>query len=311
MVNLSITPFEYLCPFKLIKNKTIIFQIIGKWNIKNNKNELYNNYLIGTLLGRNSSCYEEGFFKIENGMKYTPKKDGCLFLKFNFNEYSKYKITGNCNIIILFVDLIEPIFPLYEFLGFDDNINDIDLITYLNYLRQYPKLFINNFLLHLKGKKIYDELINELYNLNPCQYLIKNEFLSELSKIHCEKLVKANRFSLYDLLGRNVRMRAIDYYENINNNNINLNNQKELFHDLKECLGFVLNSNIYQNGFYLYLICDLLLDELIPSRRNRKILLNPSIKYYGYTIKQHKLCGNICVIIFSENKYDIEKYINE
>ena len=267
--------------------------------------------MIGTLLGRNSSCYEEGYFKIENGMKYTPKKDGCLFLKFNLNEYSKYKTSGDCNILILFANLIKPKFPLYEFLGFDNNINNIDLITYLNYLRKYPKLFINNFLLHLKGKKIYDELINELYNLNPCQSLIKNQFLNELSEIHCEKLVKNNTFSHYDFLGRNIRMRAIHYYQKINNNIISLNNQKEHFDDLKECLGFVLNSNIYQNGFYLFLIYHLLLDELIPTRRNRKILLNPSIKYYGYCIKQHKLCGNICVIIFSENNYITNNNINE
>ena len=55
-------------------------------------------------------------------MKYTPKKDGCLFLKFNLNNYSKYKISGDCNIVILFSDLIEPIFPLYKFLGFDNDI---------------------------------------------------------------------------------------------------------------------------------------------------------------------------------------------
>lgn len=238
-------------------------------------------------------------------MKYTPKKDGCLFLKFNLNNYSKYKISGDCNIVILFGDLIEPIFLLYKFLRFDNDINNIDLITYLNYVRKNPQLFISNFLLHLKGNKIYDELINELYNLKPCQNLIKNQFLSELSEIHCKKLVKNNIFSLYDFLGRNVRMRAIDYYEHINNDVIKINNKNELFNDLKECLSFVLNSNIYQNGFYLHLICYLLLDELIPSRRNRKILLNPSIKYYGYSIKQHKLCGNICVIIFSENKYII------
>jgi len=157
IINLSITPFEFLCPFKLIKDNLIIFKIKGNWNINNNKNknEIYNNFPIGVLLGRNSSCGEdENYFKIYNEMKYIPKKDGCLFLKFNLNHYLIYEIYGKCNIIISNVNLINPIFPLYQFLGFDNEIHNIDLITYLNYLKKNPKLFIKNFLINLKKKKI-------------------------------------------------------------------------------------------------------------------------------------------------------------
>ena len=92
IISLSITPFEFLCPFKLIKGNYITIRIKGNWIIEKNKNEIYDNYPVGILLGRNSSCSEEGYFQISNGMKYIPKKNGCLFIKFNYKPYSNSKI---------------------------------------------------------------------------------------------------------------------------------------------------------------------------------------------------------------------------
>jgi hypothetical protein len=75
IINLSITPFEFLCPFKLIKGNFITIRIKGNWIIEKNKNEIYDNYPVVILLGRNSSCSEEGYFQISNGMKYIPNKN--------------------------------------------------------------------------------------------------------------------------------------------------------------------------------------------------------------------------------------------
>lgn len=304
IISLSITPFEFLCPFKLIKGNYITIRIKGNWIIEKNKNEIYDNYPVGILLGRNSSCSEEGYFQISNGMKYIPKKNGCLFIKFNYNPYSNPKISGKCSIIVSYVNLIDPIFPLYKFLGFEDEITNISLITYLNFMRKSPKVFANNFLAHLKKKQIYKELINELYNFKPCENLIYNQFLNELSEIHCKELVKYNKFSLYDINERSIRMKAMDYYDYKNLYTRKINKNKESFYDIKHCLGFVINPiNKEENSFYLFFLINLLLDELVPSKRNRKILLNPNLKYYGCCIAQHKLFGNVCSIIFTEKDY--------
>ena len=83
VLNLKPSPLEILCPFELKEGKSVIFRINGKQKVGNEIVEVYNSFPLGVLLGRNSSCGEEGFFAIYNGQKYTPTKKGGLFLKFN------------------------------------------------------------------------------------------------------------------------------------------------------------------------------------------------------------------------------------
>ncbi len=57
------------------------------------------------------------------------------------------------------------------------------------------------------------------------------------------------------------------------------------------------------NNFYLNVFKNILIDELIPSKKNRKLLLNKNFNFFGFSIKKSKKFGFLIIIIYSEKNY--------
>ena len=306
ILTLKPSPLEFLCPLELTENKSIIFRINGKVKNENNEtNEIYNTFPLGQLLGRNSSVGDEGYFQIYNGLKYTPKKSGGLFLKFNYDIYNKYELKGECILTISLATQMNNIDLIYRHLGFG-NVNDgseRELFFYINLFREYPLQFCNVYLKDLeKYKKKAKECINEIENIKePLYKFEKNNFLSKLSEELCDDLVTHNKFSHFDSQGRNLKQRAKDlYYSSPTRKS---NDIKETFTDIKESLIILSSLYINNDSCNVTLVIQLLMDELLPSKSNRHNLINPNLKYIGYRCKNNENLGCICVLIFSEKPY--------
>lgn len=51
-------------------------------------------------------------------------------------------------------------------------------------------------------------------------------------------------------------------------------------------------------------IITILLDELVPSKKNRKYLLNKELRYFGMSQMKHKRYDNIIVIEYSNINFN-------
>lgn len=315
VLNLKPSPLEILCPFELKEGRSIIFRINRKQKAGNETTEMYNSFPLGALLGRNSSCGEEGFFEIYNGQKYTPKKKGGLFLKFNYDWYGKYEINEEIHVIISLAHRISDMTMLYKSIGFDnckslyDNHKKfMDVIFFINLLRSNPSNFGGVYLQHLsKGNKNIEALIKELSDMSNLNVFESDQFLNKLSEELCNDLVLHKKFSHYDSKGRNLRARASDvFYSGCTRKS---GKEKETFKDLKESIMMMSEKyNENDESFQLSIALKLIIDELIPSFSNRKNLLNENLRYCGYIIMNHESFGSICVMVFSEKQYSKEYF---
>lgn len=310
VLNLKPSPLEILCPFELKEGKSVIFRINGKQKVGNEIVEVYNSFPLGVLLGRNSSCGEEGFFAIYNGQKYTPTKKGGLFLKFNYDWYGKYEVNEEISVIISLAHQITDMIMLYKSIGFenckslyDNDKKFMDFKFFINLLRSEPAKFGDIYLKHLsKENKNIESLIKELSNMKKLNAFQSDQLLYKLSEELCSDLVLNKKFSHYDSKGRNLRSRADDiFYRKYTRKS---GKEKETFKDLKESIMMMSEKYIENDeSFQLSIVLKLIIDELVPSLVNRKNLLNENLHYLGYTIMNHESFGSICVIVFSEKQY--------
>lgn len=332
--------YEYICPFELKKHNSIIFRLtslpVHNNNTINHNNKQLQSYEVGALLGRHSCCgKDEGYFKITNGLKYTPKENGVLFIKLNYDWYSKFNDNNNSMfsdnkkdeqqvLTIALAVKVNSVIPLYKRIGFDNieellqnekhnnigHIHNITLITFINMLRTNPSVFAKVYIEHLL-KDNCDDNIQSLYemliNMNKRDMLKESAFLMKLSRMLCEDLVKTKRFSLYDSMYRNVSDRA-RFLINENKYTRKSNySSKEEFDDLEESIMMMTgNEDIQDKGYLIEIVLKLLFDELIPSRSNRKNILNKYFNYCGYCIMDHSLFGSIAVITFSQKHYEYD-----
>lgn len=306
VIDLVISPFDYLCPIILKKDVQIVLKILGKWKLNTNEkdlsergyidsNETYNGLPIGVLIGRNSACPEEGYFKIYNGLRYTPKQTGLLFVCFNHDWYSKLEPQGQPSLTISLTSFTEYN-TIYKTIGFNIlHLGDSVILEYINMARLKPKLFANIFLEHLiKYNSFISSLYNAMKEMNELPYLKENKFLTKLSLEHSIYLSQSGRVSHYDSNNRNVIKRAKENLQTLKG----VQDINETFFDLKEAYT-AIQSPINP----LFLVLKLLIDELVPSFENRKCLLNNKIQYCGISILSHSRYENICVIYCSENEY--------
>lgn len=324
--------YEYICPFELKKHNSIIFRL-SSFSSTSTSSKTLHSHELGVLLGRHSCCgKDEGYFKITNGLKYTPKADGVLFVKLNYDWYSKF--TDNYNdsndndinkkdeqvLTIALAVKVNSLIPLYKRIGFDNieemlmNENqqqqqqqNVSLITFINMLRTKPHVFAKVYIEHLI-KENCDENIVGLYEmlmkLDKREMLKENAFLMKLSAMLCEDLVNNKRFSLYDSMYRNVTDRARFAVSEHKYTRKSSYSSKDEFEDLEESIMMMTGKeDIMDKGYLIEIVLKLLFDELIPSRSNRKNILNKHFNHCGYCIRNHSLFGSIAVITFSQKHY--------
>ena len=297
-LNLIISPHEYLLPIILYKNKYIIFSINGKYKIQNNFYDKENCNLLGRLSN------EKIYFKIFDGLKLTTNENKTfLFIKFDFDKYSKYEIEGNCE-LILFYCTEENIYNIYNEIGINLNINMKNreiFINILNFIRKETKKFINIFCPEILSE---NNNINNLINNNIINKLEFCDFLFEICEYRIDDLIKHNKFSINDSLNCSLKEICKDKFIKIKNNLRSISKLKEDFNDIKESLTFLYcSSKLDLNNFYLNVFKNIFIDELIPSKKNRKLLLNKNFNYFGYCIKLSKNFGYLINIIYSEKYY--------
>jgi len=338
---INISPYEIFIPIIFRKNDEIKIEVIGDWeilypninnefddDINNNKNIIFkNNILIKNYENNynimNKNIIDENYEGIlmirtypndsimanenKNYTKLLPENNfkinnKCLmFLKFNLNPYLNLKYKGNCSVIIYTnnnINSFENIFNNFDY-NFYNEIN-INKIIPLNLIRQNSKKFSEIFLQHRiyeseNIKKLFLFLNNNNNILNIIQY---SNFLEKLSKNLAEELYKKNIFTISYSNINNIKKRINNINKNIKfNNNIKL---KEIIF-------------IFKNNYDIFnIFTEILIDELNPHKRNRKILLDKDLKFCGFYIKKHKKFENILVMNLSNQDFSFqEDYDNE
>ena len=338
---INISPYEIFIPIIFRKNDEIKIEVIGDWeilypninnefddDINNNKNIIFkNNILIKNYENNfnimNKNIIDENYEGIlmirtypndsiendnnNNYLKLLPEnyfriKNKCLmFLKFNLNPYLNLKYKGNCSVIIYTnnnINSYENIFNNFDYNFYNEK--NINKILPLNLIRQNSKKFSEIFLQHRiyeseNIKKLFLFLNNNNNILNIIQY---SNFLEKLSKNLAEELYKKNIFTISYSNINNIKKRINNINKNIKfNNNIKL---KEIIF-------------IFKNNYDIFnIFTEILIDELNPHKRNRKILLDKDLKFCGFYIKKHKKFENILVMNLSNQDFSFqEDYDNE
>ncbi len=180
--------YEVMYPIWIEKNKTIIFNITGKWKIDNenecesggiikdnnnnnndkkNNNDNYNNRYFneGALIGR---IFNDEPFVIINNLKINSKSSGPLFLRTNvYNFLNNDFPIGELNLKVIGGILIKSFEEIDQKIGWDKNTNSIefyndteinldipnyekDVINIINKIRNNPCLFAIQYLENMK-----------------------------------------------------------------------------------------------------------------------------------------------------------------
>lgn len=309
---INITPYIQILPIILKKNQEVKIKMRGKWRIKNNLNNnvyIFNNNELekNDKKNRNVDLNEilgHLYYKLfppytnQNNSSLTlmkeetifiPDSDSLLLLSFNINLYDELEIKDD---IELSVDGIKEysLVDIFTQIGFDKiRTENQDLLLPFNLFRSNPKLFAQIFIEpNMTQNEAKKELYELLIKLEPLPLFSYSSNLEQVAQNLCNDLVQHNSFSIFDSKGKSLKKRI----QQIDSIKVNLDDNSN--NQIRECL-CILKDN-YQ---LINVVISLLIDELVPSRKNRKTLLNKDLIYLGFCIKKHKNFENIFVGEFS------------
>ena len=317
-LTLQISPYEIILPLTLKKGDNISFDINGKWSIiypntekkktiiyeqnqiiksidsnENNRNMSKTNkegMLIGRTYPKDSFQnveIEDEYFKIQNGNIIQVDKECVLFIKFNLNQFIKLGYNGEVTLNISNAEqtTLKEIFTNFDF-NFQLPEQDNEKLYPINIIRANPKKFAEMFIKHrINESENIKNLYEEMNNMEPLP-LIKYSFsLEKISKNLCDDLCMNNSFSSFNSQGLNLKQRIVS----LNNNN-----------EIDPSINVMESITIIKDNYGIYnVITNLLIDELIPTRKNRKILFNKDMLYCGYSNGKHNKFENLFVFNFS------------
>ena len=317
-LTLQISPYEIILPLTLKKGDNISFDINGKWSIiypntekkktiiyeqnqiiksidsnENNRNMSKTNkegMLIGRTYPKDSFQnveIEDEYFKIQNGNIIQVDKECVLFIKFNLNQFIKLGYNGEVTLNISNAEqtTLKEIFTNFDF-NFQLPEQDNEKLYPINIIRANPKKFAEMFIKHrINESENIKNLYEEMNNMEPLP-LIKYSFsLEKISKNLCDDLCMNNSFSSFNSKGLNLKQRIFT----LNNNN-----------EIDPSINILESLTIIKDNYDIYnVITNLLIDELIPTRKNRKILFNKDMLYCGYSNGKHNKFENLFVFNFS------------
>ena len=317
-LTLQISPYEIILPLTLKKGDNISFDINGKWSIiypntekkktiiyeqnqiiksidsnENNRNMSKTNkegMLIGRTYPKDSFQnveIEDEYFKIQNGNIIQVDKECVLFIKFNLNQFIKLGYNGEVTLNISNAEqtTLKEIFTNFDF-NFQLPEQDNEKLYPINIIRANPKKFAEMFIKHrINESENIKNLYEEMNNMEPLP-LIKYSFsLEKISKNLCDDLCMNNSFSSFNSKGLNLKQRIFT----LNNNN-----------EIDPSINILESLTIIKDNYDIYnVITNLLIDELIPTRKNRKILFDKDVLYCGYSAGKHNKFENLFVLNFS------------
>ena len=333
--------YEVMYPIWIENNKTIIFNVSGKWkidnenecesggiikeNIHNNKNNNNNNnhnnnnynnryFNEGALIGR---IFNDEPFVIINNLKIKSKSSGPLFLKtniYNFlnNDFPK----GELNLKITGGILIQSFEEIDQKIGWDKNNNSIEFNneTEINfYIPNYEKDVITN--------------INKIRN-NPClfaiQYLENMKNLTKSTKDLYQFTITQgkNKFDIFK-----VNIVIFKLLENFYSNYLKKKTKDKkdfLLHSKNELIDFLNNKFENKKNMKIFLkkhycnnpisLCiKLLFDNEIKNEIFKKE--NKELEILTLKIKKMNKATYFTILIFSEElgncNIDFKEYLLE
>lgn len=299
----NITPYEILLPVILPKDKVITLLIEGEWNIirneityrfKDNKGENIKDNS-GYLTYRIFPSEDKSPHQLERSNSLTVHKDSFLLLSFNLNKYDNMQLSGSVTITINNTsqysckDLFTLIgFPNINSLNYNDQFIESEQIA-INLVRANPKLFASLFIERISSDSS-KELFNELINMEPLPLLSYSNTLEKISNNLIQDLVTNNTSSQFDSQGNGLKKRVF------NLTNVEVNGKDKVV-----CESILIMKNGYT---IIDAIIALLQDELVPSRKNRKYLLNKELKYFGISQMKHERYENLIVIEYSNINFN-------
>ena len=333
--------YEVMYPIWIENNKTIIFNVSGKWkidnenecesggiikeNIHNNKNNNNNNnhnnnnynnryFNEGALIGR---IFNDEPFVIINNLKIKSKSSGPLFLKtniYNFlnNDFPK----GELNLKITGGILIQSFEEIDQKIGWDKNNNSIEFYneTEINFdIPNYEKDVITN--------------INKIRN-NPClfaiQYLENMKNLTKSTKDLYQFTITQgkNKFDIFK-----VNIVIFKLLENFYSNYLEKKTKDKkdfLLHSKNELIDFLNNKFENKKNMKIFLkkhycnnpisLCiKLLFDNEIKNEIFKKE--NKELEILTLKIKKMNKATYFTILIFSEElgncNIDFKEYLLE
>ena len=332
--------YEVMYPIWIENNKTIIFNVSGKWkidnenecesggiikeNIHNNKNNNNNNhnnnnynnryFNEGALIGR---IFNDEPFVIINNLKIKSKSSGPLFLKtniYNFlnNDFPK----GELNLKITGGILIQSFEEIDQKIGWDKNNNSIEFYneTEINFdIPNYEKDVITN--------------INKIRN-NPClfaiQYLENMKNLTKSTKDLYQFTITQgkNKFDIFK-----VNIVIFKLLENFYSNYLEKKTKDKkdfLLHSKNELIDFLNNKFENKKNMKIFLkkhycnnpisLCiKLLFDNEIKNEIFKKE--NKELEILTLKIKKFNKITYFTIIIFSEElgncNIDFNEFLQE
>ena len=329
--------YEVMYPIWIENNKTIIFNVTGKWRIDNenecesggiikaninendNKNYIndnYNNHYFneGALIGR---IFNGEPFVIINNLKIHSKSSGPLFLKTNiYNFLNNDFPIGELNLKIIGGKLIKSFEEIDEKIGWDKNTNSIEfyneteinldipnyekeIITIINKIRNNPCLFAIQYLENMKN---LTKSTKDLYQFTITQG--KNKF--DIFKVNIVI------FKLIETFYRNYLEK-----ESKDKKNLIINSKDELIDFLNNKFENKKNMKIFLKKHYCNnpnsLCIKLLFDNEIKNEIFKKE--NKELEILTLKIKKFNKITYFTIIIFSEElgncDIDFKEFLQE
>ena len=300
----NITPYEILLPVLLPKDKIITVLMEGEWSI--NKDEITYSFkdnisdnkkdISGFLTYRLFPSEDQNeTHKLERSNTLTVKNDSLMLLSFNLNKYEKMNLSGTTTITInntsqfSYKDLFTSIgFSGMNSLNSKNQIIESQLLA-INLVRVNPPLFASLYIKNNPSQSSKD-LYTELNKLEPLPLLSYSPKLQEIANNLSQDLSNNNTFSKFDSKGNGLKKRIQEI------TNITINGK-----DKNVCESIIIMRDGYS---IIDAIITLLLDELVPSKKNRKYLLNKELRYFGMSQMKHKRYENIIVIEYSNINFN-------
>ncbi len=294
---------ENLFPIWIEKGQDIKIYVRGRWGLipeygmtnfngHANFSYKYRGANIGALMGR---VQGGKYFKIENGMTLKSDVSGPVYL---FANNSRFSIQPKGMLDVFFENCKNYSYSQIEsMLGWDLNIlnttsghdymtdDEKQQIIFLNKIRTNPKLFAQQYLIHLNEiNEFYREIYQKLLRFPTSKFLKPSKALHLASRYHAKDIGENGTTGHKSTDGSDLRDRISRFAVNPRYFGENCS------HGLKDSLGVVLQ---------------LVVDDGLQSRANRANILNEVYDQVGISVQPHTSYKYTCVQVFGSNIKDI------
>jgi uncharacterized protein YkwD len=294
---------EVMFPIWIEKGQNVKIHVRGRWGcipeyglVSYNGHSSFpykhRNANIGALMGR---IHGGKYFPIENEMTLISDVSGPIYL---FTNNSRFSVTLSGSLEVFFENCqTYPLYTIESMLGWDLSTLDTteghdymspdekQQIIYLNKIRSNPKLFAEQYLVHLNQlSESHKEIYQKLLRFPTSKLLKPSKALFLASKNHAKDIGENGITGHKSTDGADLRDRLSKYAENPRYFGENCS------YGIKDPLGIVIQ---------------LVVDDGLQSRANRANILNEVYDQIGLSVQPHSSYKYTCVQVFGYNVKDL------